>query len=98
MALTATAISTIEEDVGTFYWATARGPEIPMAFRRATSESVRAVDEICMPELVDLARFVLASGKTGNVVIVAIARELGLKRTGASIRKRLETAMGLAER
>ena len=95
-ALAATAIRTIEEDVGTFYWAAARGPEIPMVFRRSTDESVRAVDEICMPELVDLARFVLASGKTGNVVIVSMARELGLQRTGAAIRKRLEMALGLA--
>ena len=91
-----TAIRTIEEDVGTFYWAAARGPEIPMVFRRSTDESVRSVDEICMPELVDLARFVLASGKTGNVVIVSMARELGLQRTGAAIRKRLEMALGLA--
>ena len=97
-ALAATAIRTIEENVGTFYWAAARGPEIQIVFRRSADESVRAVDEICMPELVDLARFVLASGKTGNVVIVAMARELGLQRTGASIRKRLERAMGLAER
>jgi hypothetical protein len=97
-SLAATAIRTIEENVGTFYWAAARGPEIQIVFRRSADESVRAVDEICMPELVDLARFVLASGKTGNVVIVAMARELGLQRTGASIRQRLERAMGLAER
>ena len=97
-ALAATAIRTIEEDVGTFYWAAARGPEIPIVFRRSADESVRAVDEICMPELVDLARFVVAGGKIGNVAIVAMARELGLQRTGAAIRKRLEIAIGMVAR
>lgn len=97
VALAAPAIRTIEEDVGTFYWAAARGPDIPIAFRRATDASTRAVDEICMPELVNLAKSVLAGGKTGNVLLVAMARELGLQRTGAAIRKRLELAAGLAE-
>ena len=55
-------------------------------------------DEICMPELASLARLVIASGKAGDVVIVSMARELGLQRTGAAIRKRLEMALDLAVR
>ena len=88
---------TTEEDVGTFYWATARGPEVPMVFRRTAGES-RPVDEICMPELIELARYIFAGGVTESGVVVAMARELGLQRTGASIRRRLEAAMGLTER
>ena len=96
--LASTAIRTIEEGIGTFYWAPDRGPDTPITFRCAADKSSRATDEICMPELVILARSVLASGKTGGVLVVAMARELGLQRAGAAIRKRLEMALSLAEK
>lgn len=89
---------TTKEDVGAFYWATGRGPEMPIAFRRAANESVRTVDEICMPELVVLAREVLASGKSGEAAIVTMARELGLQRLRATSRGRFETAMQQANK
>lgn len=97
-ALAAKAHRMTEEDVGTFYWATGRGPEIPVAFRRAADESARAVDEICMPELLALAHEVLAGGKTGEGAIVAMARELGLQRLRAANRGRFEKAMLQAAR
>jgi len=84
---------TTEEDVGTFYWGDGRGPKMPVPFRRAADESARTMDEICMPELVALAREVIASGKTGEAVIVAMARELGLQRLRAASRGRFEGAM-----
>jgi len=85
-----------EEDVGTFYWAAARGPELPLAFRRAADDSARTVDEICMPELAELARAVLATGKSGDGAVIAMARELGLQRLREVSRGRFERAMQLA--
>lgn len=90
------AYQTTEEDVGTFYWAPGRGPEMPVAFRRATDEWFRNVDEVCMLELVALAREVLASDKEGEVAIAAMAHELGLQRVRASSRGRYEKAMSEA--
>ena len=84
------------EDVGTFYWAAASGPEVPVVFRRTVYESAtRAVEDICMAELSELARYLLASGKDRSVLVVAMARELGLQRTGTAVRTRLETAIAL---
>ena len=80
-----------EEDVGTFYWP--QGPEKPIAFRRPTEEGIRKVDEICLPELVALAREILADSKAGEAVIVAMARELGLHSQRAATRGRIEQAV-----
>lgn len=85
-----------QEEVGTFYWVKGRGPEMVIAFRRAAPESVRTVDEICMPELIELGRQVLGSGKIGEEVIVAMARELGLQRLRTVSRGRVERAVQLA--
>jgi len=92
-ALAAKGYQTTEEDVGTFYWATERGPNVPVRFRRANDEFNRIVDEICMPELVALAREVLKSGKNGEDVIVVMARDLGLQRLRGISRSRLEKAI-----
>ncbi len=86
-----------EEEVGTFYWPTSRAPEAAIGFRRSQDESARAVDEICMPELLALAREVLAAGKIGEVGIVAMARELGLQRLRGASRGRFEKAMDAAQ-
>jgi len=82
-----------EEEVGTFYWPNGRGPEAPLAFRRAADAAARTVDEICMPELAALAREVLDSGKEGEAAIVAMARELGLHSLRAVSRGRIEKAV-----
>lgn len=87
---------TTKEDVGTFYWAVARGPDVPIAFRKSTEETGRTVDEICMPELLALARQVLAIGATGDEAVIVMARELGLQRLRAASRERFETAMRTA--
>ena len=92
-ALAAKAHGMTEEDVETFYWAKERGPEMHVPFRRPTGETGRTVDEICMPELVSLAREVLASGKANEDAIMAMARELGLQRLRAASRGRFERAM-----
>ncbi len=84
-----------EEEVGTFYWP--NDPEEPIAYRRPTEESARKVDEICLPELVALAQEILAGGKTGEAVIVAMARELGLHSLRAVTRGRIERAVREAE-
>ncbi len=82
-----------QEEVGTFYWPTGKWPETPVPFRRAADEAVRAVDEICLPELAALAREVTASGKTGDAAVVAMARALGMRRLGAASRGRFERAL-----
>jgi len=92
-ALAAKSHRATQEDVGTFYWPNGRDPEAPVPFRRAADESARAVDEICMPELMALAREVLAMGKRGEEVMIAMARELGMRRLGAANRGRIERAV-----
>lgn len=81
------------EDIGAFYWPIGRGPELLVPFRRAAEDSARAVDEIAMPELAALAREVLAEGKRGDEAVVAMARELGMRRMGAASRARFDGAI-----
>lgn len=92
-ALAAKLFRTTQEDVGTFYWPNGYGPETAVAFRPAADDAARAVDEICMPELLTLAREILASGKVGDAAISAMARELGLHSLRAASRGRIEMAM-----
>lgn len=92
------ARQTTEEDVGTFYWAPGRGPEMPIVFRRPIGEAVRAVDEICMSELAELAREVQNRGKLADSVVLTMARDLGLQRTGTAVRTRLEAAVAWVAR
>ena len=96
--LASTAHQTTDEDVGTFYWATPRGPKLPIAFRRASDEASRSVDEICMPELVDLARQITAKCTDIEDAIVVMARELGLQRLRSASRGRFEVAVAQARR
>jgi very-short-patch-repair endonuclease len=84
------------EDVGTFYWPAGRGPELPLTFRRASDATARVVDEICMLELVSLAREIVASSQSGDAAVAAIARELGLQRLRTVSRTRIEFAIALA--
>lgn len=84
-----------EEDIGVFFWAHARGPDVPVMFRGG-SEVGRNVDEICMAELVSLAKQVTSEGKAGDNAIVAMTRELGLQRVKTSSRARFEKALELA--
>ena len=81
------------EDVGTFFWPANVGAGVVIEFRRAADDSVRLVDEVCLPELIALAREVLASGLTAEAAVLAMARELGLQRLRAASRGRFEEAM-----
>ncbi|CAK0751400.1 hypothetical protein CCP3SC15_1770006 [Gammaproteobacteria bacterium] len=88
---------TQEEDGGTFYWPEGCDPEASVTFRRSAGKSVRNMDEICMPELIALAREVLTGDKRGEEAMIIMARELGLQRLrlkGAN-RVRIERAMAL---
>ena len=95
-ALAGRTYRTTDEDVGTFFWAQDRGPEVPLVFRHAANDSSRSVDEICMPELTALARDVLSSGKNGDEAILVMSRELGLQRLRTVTRGRFEIALKLA--
>lgn len=92
-ALAAKEFRKTEEDVGTFYWPAGKSPDGPIVFRRAAGDAVRVVDEICMPELLALAREVVAGGNSGETAIVAMARELGLQNLRAASRGRVEKVM-----
>ena len=59
---------------------------------------VIATDEICMPELVSLALDVMATGKSGEDAIAAMAKAVGLQRLRATSRPRLESAIRRAQR
>jgi very-short-patch-repair endonuclease len=85
-------LTSTEEDVGTFFWAEGRGPDVVVAFR-IDADSGRTVDEICMAELKSLAAKVSANGKSGDGAILAMAHELGLQRVRATTRVRFENAM-----
>lgn len=85
-----------DEDIGAFYWPKDLDPAAPLAFRRPGNEdNVRPVDEICLPELVALAREVRDAGLRGEAIYQAMARELGLQKLRASSRVRLEKAIQL---
>jgi hypothetical protein len=85
---------TTDEDVGTFYWPEHLSPAEEPPFREPTDEdSVRAADEISLPELTSLARAVIAKGTGGEEVYRAMARKLGLQQLRAASRARLESAV-----
>jgi very-short-patch-repair endonuclease len=93
--LALSCLTASDEDVGVFFWANARGPDVPLVFRSSEQES-RKVDEICMAELVSLAKDVEQKGSSVDTAIAAIARALGLQRVKAMSRARLEKALDLA--
>jgi hypothetical protein len=80
-----------EEDGGTFYWPHGIETQAEFAFRwPSDGDSARGVEEICEPELIWLARWVLQQGHTGQEALIAIGRELGLQRLRETSRVRLE--------
>jgi very-short-patch-repair endonuclease len=91
-ALAAIAHQVTQEEVGTFYWPQNIGPEIPLQFRSVANNVSRAVGEICMPELISLAREVMKSGKMGDDVVIGMAREMGLQRLMGPSKERLGKA------
>ena len=88
---------TEEDGTGTFYWP--KGVELgsAIAYRPNHGDAaMRGVEEICMPELVSLARLVRARGLSGEDAMIAMAREVGLQRLRAASRGRLESALASA--
>jgi hypothetical protein len=85
-----------EEDVGVFFWANDKGPEVSISFI-GESETARSVDEICMAELVSLANLVIAEGKFGDNAVVSMAKRLGMHHVRAASRGRLEKAIEMAK-
>jgi hypothetical protein len=86
-----------EEAGGTFYWPPGVDTEAAFEFRwPADDDNSRGVEEICEPELVSLARWVLGKGKTGEEALVTMAREMGLLKLRAASRRRLESALSAA--
>ena len=86
-----------EEDVGVFFWAEGRGPGTPVAFRGDT-EVGRSLDEICIAELISVARLVVAEEATGEGAVDAMAKRLGINQVRAASRGRLESALTAAGR
>ena len=86
--------NTTDDVEGTFYWPRGVDTRAEFAFRWPSGEdSVRGVEEICEPELVSLARWVLGMGKTGEEALIAMAREIGLMKLRAASRGKLEKAL-----
>lgn len=84
------------EDVGVFFWANEREPGTPVVFSGDPGAG-RSVDEICMAELVSLARLVHAEGRTGDGAVVAMAKRLGMHHVRAASRGRIERALEAAQ-
>jgi len=85
---------TEEDGTGTFYWP--KGVELGsmIAYRPVHGDAAaRGVEEICMPELVSLARLIKSRGLAGEDAMIAMAREVGLQRLRATSRGRLEAAL-----
>jgi hypothetical protein len=97
VALAASAHRGTTEEVGAFFWPSRLEPGSAVRFRRATEDSTRSVDEVCLPELVALAQDVLSSGLKAEAAVLAMARELGLQRLRATSRSRFEAAMAQAQ-
>jgi very-short-patch-repair endonuclease len=83
-----------DEDIGVFFWAQGRGPDVPVVFRGGADDG-RNVDEICLAELKSLVQKVSVDGRTSDGVIIAMARELGLQRVRSATRVRFERALEL---
>lgn len=84
---------TTEETGGTFYWPGTAALTAEVDFRWPMGDDARGVEEICEPELMSLARWVLGNGKAGEEALIMMAREMGLQKLRASSRGRLEAAL-----
>ncbi len=81
-----------QEDVGVFFWAADRGPDLPVVFN-GDGDTGRSVEEISMAELTSLAQLVAADGLAGDGAVAAMAKRLGMHHVRTSSRKRLEQAL-----
>jgi hypothetical protein len=79
-----------------FFW-TNEVESSPTKFFIRDLEVSRNVDEICMAELVSLAKLVSGEGKTEDGAVIAMAKRLGLHHVRAAGRRRLEQAIRVAK-
>lgn len=84
---------TTEEDVGTFYWPTELSPGSEVPFRSAGPDAQRSVDEVCMEELIALARAVADPTVKDEDNLLAMARQLGLTRPRIASLGRMHVAL-----
>ncbi|SDF79343.1 Part of AAA domain-containing protein [Massilia sp. PDC64] len=89
-------LKSTEEDVGVFFWANDRGPELPLQFN-GNCIAERSVEEICMAELSALAKRIITEGLIGDRAVVAMAKALGMHYVRAVTRGRLEKALVAAQ-
>lgn len=80
------------EDIGAFFWAPPKSVDTPIQFRRPVDGSARSVDEISLAELRALAGEMLQAGHDNESGVMAMAREVGLRKLSAVSRTRLEYA------
>jgi len=85
------------EEHGRFFWPKGLVPEEPFPPRKSWSALERSVEEVCLPELVALAREVIRLGGREASSVGTMARALGLNRVKSANRERLEQALTLAE-
>jgi len=87
--------TTDEEGVGTFYWPSSIQPGQCVDFRATGAEVLRSVDEVCIEELFSLVDLTAPDAASDEELLVAMARELGVRRLGSAVRARLEHAIAL---
>ncbi len=92
--LAAKSFECSSEDAGDFFWPASARSEEHSRFR-AAGEDARPVDEICIEEMMSLARSVLVEAGSEEP-ISRMARELGLRQIRAASRARMEKALTLA--
>ncbi|MDN0075425.1 DUF3320 domain-containing protein [Crenobacter sp. SG2303] len=78
------------EDVGTFF--RLKGNDDAIQFRRPVDGTVRSVDEISLTELQALAFEMREAGHDQESGVLAMGREIGLRKLSANNRARLECA------
>ncbi len=83
-----------EEVVGQFYWPKRLQDASALVFRRPVdAENMRTVDEICALELSALARALADRSLSGDELVYAMAREIGLQKVSAPTRARIQQAI-----
>ena len=80
------------EDVGTFFNTKGDSVDVQIRFRRPVDGAARSVDEISLAELRALACEMMRAGHEEESGVLAMAREVGLRKLSAGNRARLELA------
>lgn len=83
--------SKVEEEAGQFYWPRHLPNRESITYRQpADAENIRPLDEVCSLEILALARSLAAQGVSGEDLVYAMARELGLSKVSATNRARIQ--------